>query len=98
MTAERFDAREALRIGFVHKVVAAAELDSAVSDVVQALCHASPHAVREAKRLVRELAGTVPDASVMADTAQRIAAIRASAEGREGVQAFLEKRKPGWLV
>ena len=98
LTAERFDAREALRIGFVHKVVAAAELDSAVSDVVQALCHASPHAVGEAKRLVRELAGVVPDSSVMTDTAQRIAAIRASAEGREGVQAFLEKRKPGWLV
>ncbi len=97
LTAERFDASEALRLGFVHKVVAAAELDGAVDDVVDALCKASPHAVREAKRLVREIAGAVPDASVIADTAQRIATIRASDEGREGVQAFLEKRKPNWL-
>ena len=97
LTAERFDAGEALRIGFVHKMVAAAELDNAVNDIADALCKASPHAVREAKRLVREIAGTPLDESVMADTAQRIAAMRASDEGREGVQAFLEKRKPNWL-
>lgn len=98
LTAERFEAHEALRIGFVHKVVATAELDGAVSEVVDAMCKASPHAVREAKRLVREIAGAVPNESVIADTAHRIAEIRASAEGREGVQAFLDKRKPGWLV
>ena len=97
LTAERFDASEALRIGFVHKVVAAVELDAAVNDIVDALCKASPHAVREAKRLVREIAGAPLDESLMTDTAQRIAAIRASDEGREGVQAFLEKRKPNWL-
>ena len=97
LTAERFDASEALRLGFVHKVVAAAALDGAVNEIVDALCKASPHAVREAKRLVREVAGAVPNESVIADTAQRIAAIRASDEGREGVQAFLDKRKPNWL-
>ena len=97
LTAERFDASEALRIGFVHKVVSAAELDGAVDAVVSALTSASPHAVREAKRLVREVAGVAPGEAVIADTAQRIATIRASAEGREGVQAFLEKRTPSWL-
>ena len=98
LTAERFNASEALRIGFVHKVVAAGELDVAVDAIVDALCKASPHAVREAKRLVREIAGVALDESVMADTAQRIAAMRASDEGREGVQAFLKKSKPNWLT
>ena len=97
LTAERFDASEALRLGFVHKVATAAELDNAVNDIVDALCKASPHAVREAKRLVSEIAGAPLDESLIADTAQRIAAIRASDQGHEGVQAFLEKRKPNWL-
>ena len=97
LTAERFDASEALRIGFVHKVVSTNEFDGAVNGVVAALTSASPHAVREAKRLVRDVAGAVPGEAVIADTARRIATIRASEEGREGVQAFLEKRKPSWL-
>jgi len=57
----------------------------------------SPNAVREAKKLVRDIAGLPIDDVLLADTAGRIAAIRASGEGREGVASFLEKRKPSWL-
>ncbi len=97
LTAERFTAQEALRIGFVHKVVKSAELDGAVADLIRHLTSASPNAVREAKKLVRDIAGAPLNAELIADTAERIAAIRASDEGREGVRSFLEKRKPNWL-
>ena len=98
LTAERFNAAEALRIGFIHAVAAADGLDAAVDDVVGHLTSASPHAAREAKRLVREIGGVPIDEALIADTAERIAAIRASEEGREGVRAFLDKRKPSWLA
>lgn len=97
LTAERFSAQQALQMGFVHEAVPAAALDATVATLVGALTGASPHAVREAKRLVREIGGAPIDAALIADTAARIAAIRASAEGREGVRAFLDKRKPSWL-
>jgi len=96
LTAERFSAQEALRIGFVHAVVSPEALDAAVEEVVKALALNSPHAVKEAKRLVREVAGMPLSDALIADTAQRIADIRSSEEGKEGVRAFLEKRKPGW--
>ncbi len=98
LTAERFSAQEALRIGFVHSVTAADALDAAAAEMVKALVSASPNAVKEAKRLVREVAGQPLSDALIADTAERIATIRASDEGREGVRSFLEKRKPGWLV
>jgi methylglutaconyl-CoA hydratase len=97
LTAERFTAQEALRIGFVHAVVQSAELDGAMTGLIKHLTNASPNAVREAKKLVRDVAGAPVDAELIADTAERIAAIRASDEGREGVRSFLEKRKPNWL-
>jgi methylglutaconyl-CoA hydratase len=97
LTAERFDAQEARRLGLAHEVVPAAQLDAAVAAIVNALVANSPNAVREAKKLVRDIAGLPIDDVLLADTAGRIAAIRASAEGREGVAAFLEKRKPSWL-
>ncbi len=98
LTAERFDAREAHRIGLAHEVVPAAGLDDKVSAIARALTANGPQAVRQAKALVRDVAGqTVTDALVQ-DTAERIAQIRASNEGREGVLSFLEKRKPDWLV
>ncbi|GGY91636.1 enoyl-CoA hydratase/isomerase family protein [Pseudoduganella plicata] len=98
LTAERFNAREALRIGFVHEVATAAALDGQVAVIVQALAANSPNAVREAKTLVRDIAGQFVTDTLVADTAQRIANIRASDEGREGVQSFLDKRKPSWLA
>ena len=97
LTAERFGAREALRIGFAHDVVAADALDFKVGEIVKALVHNSPNAVREAKVLVREVAGQTVNDALLADTAERIAQIRASEQGREGVASFLEKRKPSWL-
>ncbi|WP_395404199.1 enoyl-CoA hydratase/isomerase family protein [Pseudoduganella sp. UC29_106] len=97
LTAERFTAQEAHRIGFVHEVVAAEALDAKVAEVLKALVGNSPNAVREAKVLVRDIAHRPVDDVLLADTALRIAHIRASGEGREGVQSFLEKRKPGWL-
>ena len=98
LSAERFDAREAHRLGLAHEVVPADQLDAKVGEIVKALSGNSPNAVREAKALVRDIAGLPIDDVLLADTAGRIAAIRASDEGREGVAAFLEKRKPSWLA
>ncbi len=98
LTAERFDAAEALRIGFVHEVVAAEQLDARVDALTKALTSASPSAVRACKRLVLDVAEREIDAQLIAATVEGIADIRASDEGREGVQSFLQKRKPGWLV
>ena len=97
LTAERFDAAEALRIGFVHAVVGADQLDAKVDELLKALTSASPNAVRACKQLVQNVAEREIDASPIAATVAGIADIRASAEGREGVQSFLQKRKPGWL-
>jgi len=97
LTAERFGAREAQRIGFAHEVVAADALDAKVAELVKALTNNSPNAVRQAKVLVRDVVGQNVNDALLADTAERIAHIRASEQGREGVQSFLEKRKPNWL-
>jgi methylglutaconyl-CoA hydratase len=97
LTAERFDAQKARRIGFAHEVVAPEALDATVAGIVKCLVSNSPNAVREAKKLVREVVGQQVDDALLADTANRIAEIRASLEGREGVASFLEKRKPTWL-
>ena len=98
LTAERFDAAEALRIGFVHSVVPAERLDAQVAEITKALVNASPNAVKECKTLLQDVAGKDIDAALIAHTVQGIAGIRASAEGKEGVQSFLQKRKPNWLV
>ncbi len=98
LTAERFDAAEALRIGFVHEVVTADQLDARVDVLLKALASASPHAVRACKKLVLDVAEREIDAGLIAATVEAIADIRASDEGREGVQSFLQKRKPGWLA
>jgi methylglutaconyl-CoA hydratase len=98
LTAERFDAAEALRIGFVHSVVSAEQLDEQVAEITRALVNASPNAVKECKTLLHDVAGKDIDAALIAHTVQGIAGIRASAEGKEGVQSFLQKRKPNWLI
>lgn len=97
LTAERFGAAEALRIGFVHEVVAAEQLDAKIDELAKALASASPHAVRACKQLVQDVAEREIDAGLIAATVEGIADIRASADGREGVQSFLNKRKPNWL-
>ena len=98
LTAERFDAAEALRIGFVHEVVAADALDAKVGALLKALTSASPNAVRACKQLVRDVAEREINAGLIAATVEGIADIRASSEGKEGVQSFLHKRKPAWLA
>jgi len=98
MTAERFPAAEAHRIGLVHESVPMAQLDATVQALVQALCANSPMAVKDAKRLVETVAGLDISEAMIAKTVSGIADSRASAEGKEGVQAFLDKRKPSWLL
>ena len=95
-SAERFDSGAALRMGLLHEVADAGQLDAAVGRVLQALSCTSPRATREAKRLVHDIAGRPLTEELLADTAQRMAEARASADGREGVRAFLQKRKPDW--
>jgi len=96
VTAERFGARQAQTLGLVHEVVDAEALDARVAEIVFALMANGPAAVKACKQLVKDLAGRPLDAPLRADTAERIANIRASPEGREGVQAFLNKRDPAW--
>ncbi|MDP3132816.1 MAG: enoyl-CoA hydratase/isomerase family protein, partial [Burkholderiaceae bacterium] len=98
LTAERFSAAEAHRIGFVHEVVPTERLDAKVDELAQALLAASPNAVRACKMLVNEVAGRDIDAALIAQTVEGIADIRSSTEGKEGVQSFLQKRKPNWLL
>ncbi len=97
LTAERFSAAEAHRIGLVHEVVSAKALDAKVDELVQALCAAGPAAARACKRLIAGVTGREIDDELIAWTVEGIADVRASSEGREGVQAFLQKRKPSWL-
>ena len=97
LTAERFSAQEALRMGFVHEVVVADQLDAKVNEIVQALVKNSPNAVKVCKKLVQEVANAEISQPLISKTVEGIADIRASAEGREGVSAFLGKRKPSWL-
>jgi methylglutaconyl-CoA hydratase len=98
LTAERFDAGEALRIGFVHEVVPAADLDAKVAQIAGALVGAGPAAVKACKALVQDVALEEIDNGLIARTVEGIAGIRVSPEGREGIQSFLEKRKPSWLA
>ena len=97
LTAERFDAAEALRIGLVHETVPPDRLEFRVAEIAAELLKGGPLAQAEAKRLVR-LVGMMPQGgSILAEhTIAMIAERRASDEGREGIGAFLEKRKPGW--
>ena len=98
LTAERFSALEAHRIGLVHEVVTADALEAKVAELTSALVSASPHAVRACKRLVQDVAEREINDALVAHTVAGIADIRASAEGKEGVQSFLQKRKPSWLL
>jgi methylglutaconyl-CoA hydratase len=98
LTAERFSATEAHRIGLVHEVVSADALDAKVTELTAALVSASPNAVRACKRLVQDVAECEINDALVARTVAGIADIRSSAEGKEGVQSFLQKRKPSWLL
>ena len=94
--AETFDAIEAKRIGLVHEVTAAEDLQAAVDAMVEALLANGPAAMAETKDQIAGVANRPVDDRLIAAAAARIARIRVSDEGCEGVAAFLEKRKPGW--
>jgi methylglutaconyl-CoA hydratase len=96
VTAERFDAAEALRLGLVHEVVPADELEAAGERIVEHILTAGPAAVARAKSVVREVAARLADEALVADTARWIAEVRAGEEAREGIAAFLERREPSW--
>ncbi len=98
LTAERFPAAEALRAGLVQACVPLDALDAEVERVLGHFKQASPQALSDAKRLAHEVAGQPIDDALMSDTAERIADARASDDGKEGIAAFLEKRKPRWLL
>ena len=99
LTAERFSAAEAYRIGLLHEMVSDnAALDEAVGEIVDALLNNGPGALAECKALLEAVAWKPLSPEVIEDTAQRITRVRASDEGREGMSAFLEKRKPNWIA
>ena len=97
ITAERFSAQEAQRLGFVHECVPAEELDACVQGLVQTLVNNGPSAVKACKQLVQDLAGRPLTQELRADTARRIADIRVSDEGKAGIRSFLDKSTPPWL-
>jgi methylglutaconyl-CoA hydratase len=96
LTGERFDAQEARRLGLVHQVVPHTGLDDAVATMLDTLGQGGPCAQGAAKRLIAEIAGRPVDSRMRRHTAERIAGLRASAEGKEGLDAFLNKRAPAW--
>jgi methylglutaconyl-CoA hydratase len=98
LSAERFDAAEARRLGLVHEVTAGeGEMDRKIGLIADAMLACGPAAQREAKELIRAVASRPVTSELIQDTAERIAKIRSSPEGREGVAAFLDKRRAAWV-
>jgi len=96
LSAEVFGADEALRIGLLSALVPAANLESAIDDLSKHLLAGGPEAHVKIKDLIRTVSGRQVDDALSADTAKRIAEIRVSPEGREGIASFLEKRRASW--
>lgn len=97
-TAERIDAARAREIGLVHEVAAPEDLDARIGELTDALLQGGPQAQAAAKELIRTVANRPVDDELVEDTARRIAALRATPEGREGLAAFLEKRRAAWTA
>jgi len=98
LTAERFDAAQAHRMGLLHEVVDAAQLDARIDEIAGHLLKGGPQSQTAAKRLIEAVTNRPIDRALVEDTAERIARIRVTPEGREGVAAFLEKRAPDWVA
>ena len=96
LTAEVFEAQEAFRIGMLSLLVPSEKLDGAIDELLKHLLAGGPEAHAKIKALIRTVAGRRPDDALVAETAKQIAEIRGSAEGREGIASFLEKRKAAW--
>ena len=97
LTAERFDAATAKQLGLVHEVVDRDELDSTIETLLTTLLTNGPHAMAAAKMLIQHVGNQRIEPGLIDETAQRIARIRASDEGKDGLRAFLDKRQPGWV-
>src|SRR5262249_41293682 len=97
LTAERFDARTALRIGLVHSVVDDADLDAEVERILAELLKGGPKAIAAAKDLIAHVTQRRIDQLLAEETAARIDRIPVSPEGQEGIAAFLDKRPPNWI-
>ena len=97
VTAERFDAHRALQLGLVNEVVDAEQLDQEIARLINTLLANGPEAVTGAKQLVFDVADKPIDQQLIDATCETIAAIRVSEQGQEGLQAFLERRKPQWI-
>ena len=98
LTAERFPAAEAYRIGFVQEICIDEELDGTVNALLGHLVAGGPAAHAATKDLIRAVARRPLSEDLIGDTATRIATVRASDEGKEGIRSFLEKRKPAWAA
>jgi len=97
LSAERFSAAEAYRIGLAQEIAPFDELDATVNQILGEIVQGGPAAQAAAKELIRTVARARLDPALIADTAARIAAIRVSEEGQEGIRAFLEKRPSAWM-
>ena len=98
LTAERIDAAEALRIGLLHELCGADELDAKIAGLVEHCLRGGPASIARSKALIAAVAHGPIDQAKQDYTAHQIAATRASDEGKEGIGAFLEKRKPAWIL
>lgn len=98
LSAEVFDSKKARQLGFIHERVSEESLEDTVAALCTKIVKNSPDAVKTCKRLLHEVAGAPITDELITDTVKSIADIRASTQGREGVQAFLQKRKPTWLM
>jgi methylglutaconyl-CoA hydratase len=96
LTAEVFDANEAHRVGLLSGVSASEKLDADIGEILKHLTQGGPQAQAKIKDLIRTVSSGSVDDAMIDDTAQRIAEIRVSAEGKEGIASFLEKRRPSW--
>ena len=96
VTAERFSAAQAHAMGMVHELCTPDTLDAKVAEIVATLCGNGPQAMRACKRLVQDVTDQAIDEALRQETARRIADIRASDEGKEGLQSFLQKRPAQW--
>ena len=98
LSAERIDAAEALRMGLLHEVCEVTDLDGRIAKLVAQMLEGGPQAIALSKSLVARMAGAASvDATMKEYTARTIASVRASGEGKEGISAFLEKRRPAWV-